>query len=123
VPSSQTVRFRHHQAILVAAIVAFIGAVPLAGASPYLAPILLIPLVVAVWAWRSGTDADARGVRVRALFGHRDLPWSAIAELRTDPRGRALARRHDGAVVPLTAVGRDDLPRLVVASGRQLTDQ
>jgi hypothetical protein len=120
VRSPETVRFRHHQAILVAAIIALIGAVPLVNGSPYLAPILLIPLAVAVWAWRAGTDADRQGVRVRALFGHRDVPWSSIAELAADPRGRVLARRHDGTVVPLTAVTRDDLPRLVAASGQEL---
>jgi Bacterial PH domain len=117
------VRFRHHQAILVAAIIAFIGAIPVAGAAAYLAPILVVPLAVAVWAWRAGTDANPRGVRVRALFGHRDVPWSAIAELGTDPRGRVLARRHDGSVILLTAVTRADLPRLVGASGRELKIQ
>ena len=118
-----TVRFRHHQAILVAAIIAFIGAIPLAGAAAYLAPILVIPLAVAAWAWRAGTDADHRGVRVRALIGHRDVSWSAIAELGSDPDGRVLARRHDGTVLPLTAVTRDDLPRLIAASGQELKRQ
>jgi hypothetical protein len=115
-----TIRFRHHQAILVAAIIAFIGAIPLASGSPYLVPVLLIPLAIAVWAWRAGTDADRQGVRVRALIGRREVPWSAIAELGADPRGRVLARRHDGVVVQLTAVTRDDLPRLVAASGQEL---
>ncbi|HEX2355125.1 MAG TPA: PH domain-containing protein [Micromonosporaceae bacterium] len=118
--SSETVRFRHHQAILVAAIIAFIGAIPLVNGAPYLVPVLLIPVAVAAWAWRAGTDADRDGVRVRALFGSRDVPWSAIAELGADPRGRVLARRHDGTVVPLTAVTRGDLPRLVAASGHDL---
>jgi hypothetical protein len=123
VSSPDTVRFRHHQAILVAAIIAFIGAIPLAGAAAYLAPILVIPLAVAVWTWRAGTDADHGGVRVRALIGHRDVPWSAIAELGADPAGRVLARRHDGTVLPLTAVTRDDLPRLIAASGEELKTQ
>ena len=42
-----TVRFRHNQAILVAAVIAFIGALPLATARWYLLPVLLVPLAVA----------------------------------------------------------------------------
>ena len=41
VSRADTVRFRHSQAILVAAIVAFIGALPLANARWYLLPVLL----------------------------------------------------------------------------------
>ncbi|MGK5738775.1 PH domain-containing protein [Micromonospora sp. URMC 103] len=117
-----TVRFRHNQALLAAAIIAFIGALPLANARAYLVPVLLVPLAVGIWAWRAGTDVDARELRVRALVGQRRIPWERVVELATDPRGRAVARLDDGQQVVLPAVRGDDLPRLVSATGQALPD-
>ncbi|MFI7515063.1 PH domain-containing protein [Micromonospora echinofusca] len=118
--SPDTVHFRHNQAILAAAIVAFFGALPVAGARWYLLPVLLVPLAVAVWAWRAGTDADARELRLRALVGQRRIGWERIVELAVDPRGRAVARLDDGQQVTLPAVRAADLPRLVSATGQSL---
>ncbi|MCL7460879.1 PH domain-containing protein [Micromonospora echinofusca] len=118
--SPDTVHFRHNQAILAAAIVAFFGALPVAGARWYLLPVLLVPLAVAVWAWRAGTDADARELRLRALVGQRRIGWERIVELAADPRGRAVARLDDGQQVTLPAVRAADLPRLVSATGQSL---
>ncbi|MEU7797782.1 PH domain-containing protein [Micromonospora arborensis] len=117
-----TVRFRYNQAILVAAVIAFIGALPLANARGYLLPVLLVPLAVALWAWRAGTDADARELRVRALVGQRRITWDHVLELTTDQRGRAVARLDDGQQVTLPAVRSVDLPRLVSATGQALPD-
>ncbi|PZM94765.1 MAG: chemotaxis protein CheW [Actinobacteria bacterium] len=119
--TSRTIRFRRHQAGVAAAGLAVVSALPLASARWYLLPVLLIPIAVMVWAWRSGTDADATGVRVRALGGSRMIPWSQIAELAPDPKGRAVARLTDGRVMPLPAVRAVDLPMLVSASGQPLT--
>ncbi|MEV4520115.1 PH domain-containing protein [Micromonospora sp. BL1] len=118
---ADTVRFRHNQAILVAAIVAFIGALPLASARWWLLWVLLVPLAVAVWAWRAGTDADARELRLRALVGQRRVPWDRVAELAGDARGRAVARLDDGEVVVLPAVRATDLPQLVAVTGQELS--
>jgi hypothetical protein len=111
------VRFRYHAALAVAGVVTLIAGIPLAASGWYLAPILLVPLAVAVWAWRAGTDADRDGLVVRALLGSRRIAWSEVAELTTDARGRALARLDDGRGVPLTAVTAADLPRLAASSG------
>ncbi|WP_262281506.1 PH domain-containing protein [Micromonospora sp. MA102] len=116
------VRFRYNQAILVAALVAFIGALPLATARWWLLWVLLIPLAVGVWAWRAGTDADARELRLRALVGQRRVPWTRVAELATDPRGRAVARLDDGETLVLPAVRAADLPRLISATGQELPE-
>lgn len=111
-----TVKFRHSSAIAIAGLVAFFGAVPVATYHWYLTPILLVPLAVLVWGWRAGTDADARGVSVRALLGTRRLPWSRITALV--PAGQRVVAVLDGGVsVPLPAVGPADLPKLVAASG------
>lgn len=106
------IRFRPHGAIAIAALVALIGGIPLASAGWYYLPVLLVPLAVAVWAVRAGTDVSPDGLRVRALLGERRIGWSEVSELGADRRGRALARLTDGQVVPLTAVRDRDLPRL-----------
>ena len=46
-----TLRFRQNSAVTVAAVLAVIGGVSLAKWAVYLLPLLLIPLVVAVWGW------------------------------------------------------------------------
>ncbi len=122
VSRADIVRFRYNQAILVAALVAFIGALPLATARWWLLWVLLIPLAVGVWAWRAGTDADARELRLRALVGQRRVPWTRVAELATDPRGRAVARLDDGETLVLPAVRAADLPRLISATGQELPE-
>jgi len=117
--SSASLRFRPPGAILAAAIVAFVGAIPLAGIAWYLAPVLLIPLLVIVWGWRAGTDVDASGLRVRAVAGRREVPWSRVAELSADRRGRAAALLTDGRVIRLTAVSRTDLPAVIAVGGQR----
>jgi hypothetical protein len=133
----QRVRFRPHQAILLAAVVAFIGALPIifgpdlpsggvlsdqsGSHTPVrwvFLPILLIPIGVFVWVLRSGTDADADGLRLRAVFGERRVSWTEVRELSGDPWGRAVALLTDGNAVALPAVRAADLPRLVAASGK-----
>ncbi|MEW2541287.1 PH domain-containing protein [Micromonospora chalcea] len=117
---ADTVRFRYNQAILVAAIVATIGALPLASARWWLLWVLLVPLTVAVWAWRAGTDADASELRLRAIAGQRRVPWTRVTELAGDARGRALARLDDGEVVMLPAVRATELPHLIAVTGQEL---
>jgi hypothetical protein len=117
------VRFRYSPAILVAAIITFIGAIPLATAAWYLSPVLLIPLAVGVWVWRAGTYADRDGVLVRALLGERRIEWPEIVELAPDERNRVVALLRNGQVIRLPAVYRADLPHLLAASGQQVTDE
>jgi hypothetical protein len=122
VSKTSTLRFRHNQAISVAAVIAFLGALPLATARWYLAPLLLVPVVIGVWGLRAGTDADTGGVRIRALLGQHRIPWSDILELAADPRGQAMVRLRDGRTTALPAVRSVDLPALITASGQSLGD-
>lgn len=80
----------------------------------------LVPLAVAVWVLRAGTDANEYGIRVRALLGRRIVPWTDVDSLVPDQRGHVVARLRDGGAVHLTAVKPADLPRLAAASGKQV---
>ena len=106
---------------MVAAVIAFVGAIPLAGAMWQLTPILLIPAVLFIWAWRAGTDVYPDALRVRALFGTTTVPWSRVTELAPDPQGRVSALLDNGNVIRLTGVTTDNLPA-VVAVGQQKID-
>jgi hypothetical protein len=120
VSPTERLRFRKSGATLVAALIAFVGAAPLAGSRWALTPILLVPLAVGAWAWRAGTDVDPAGLRVRALFGTNVVPWSRVAELSADPQGRAAALLTDGTMIRLTGVRAADLPSVVAAAGGTL---
>jgi hypothetical protein len=114
-------RIRRSAALFVAALIAFIGAVPLAGTSWAFAPILLIPLLAMISAWRAGTDVYPDALRVRALFGSTTVPWSRVTELAPDPRGRVSALLDNGNVIRLTGVTTANLPT-VIAAGEQKID-
>jgi hypothetical protein len=114
-------RVRRSGALVVAALIAVVGTIPVAGARWSLAPILLIPLAVLVWALRAGTDVDADSLRVRALFGSTSVPWARVAELAPDQRGQVSALLTDGTVVPLTGVTAGNLPAVLQAGGQQVS--
>ncbi|GIE93763.1 PH domain-containing protein [Paractinoplanes rishiriensis] len=111
-------RLRKSGALLVAAVIAFVGAAPIAGTRWAFTPLLLIPVAVFVWAWRAGTDVYPDELRVKALLGSTSVPWSRITELAPDPNGQISALLDNGNVIRLTGVTRDNLPR-VLAAGQQ----
>ena len=116
-------RIRKSGALLVAAGIAFVGAVPLAGTRWALTPILLIPVAAFIWAWRAGTDVHRDELRVRAMIGSTGVPWERITELAPDRRGQMSALLDNGNVIRLTGVDRDNLPLVLAASGHPLADQ
>ena len=113
-------RVRKSGALIVAALIAFVGTAPFAGASWQLAPIMLIPLAILVWTWRAGTDVFTDRLRVRALFGSTTVPWSRVAELAPDERGQVFALLSDNKVLKLTGVTRRNLPNVIAASGQEI---
>jgi hypothetical protein len=115
---NKPLRFRHNSAITVAAVLAVIGGLSLAKWAVYLLPLLLLPVAIAVWGWRSGTDVDGDGVTVRAAIGSRRVPWAEIAEFAADGRGRVSARLTSGRALRLTAVPASALPQVVAVSGQ-----
>jgi hypothetical protein len=118
---SHTVQFRRSPATTIAAIIVALGGLSLfTWAPPYLLIVLVIPLAVALWSWRAGTDVDADGVTVRAALGRRRIPWSDVTGLVTDGRGQVSAHLTSGRAITLPAVTAADVPRLVAASGQEL---
>ena len=115
--ATSAVAFRRSTAITLAALVMMLALISVAAWAPYLLILMVVPLAVAVWAWRSGTDADTDGLTVTALLGRRRIPWIEIAGFTSTPRGRVAARLTNGTEIDLPAVSADDLPRLVEASG------
>lgn len=111
-------RIRKTGALLVAAMIAFVSAVPLAGTSWAFSPLLLIPVACFVWAWRAGTDVRADDLRVKALVGSTRVPWSSIVELAPDERGRISALLDNGNTIKLTGVTTDNLPRVLAVAGK-----
>ncbi|GLY03673.1 MULTISPECIES: PH domain-containing protein [Actinoplanes] len=116
-------RVRKSGAVLLAALIAVVSAVPLAGSSRALTPVLLIPVVVLLWAWRAGTDVYPDGLRVRALIGGSRVPWTRVAELAPDERGRVSALLDNGNMIRLTGVTRDNLPMVLAAGGHRIEDR
>ncbi|SDT77420.1 PH domain-containing protein [Actinoplanes derwentensis] len=116
--SRPVLRVRKSGAVLVAALIAFVGTVPLAGQSWALSPLLLIPLAVLAWSWRAGTDVYPDGLRVRALIGGSRVPFSRITEMAPDERGRVSALLDNGNVIRLTGITRENLPLVLRAIGQ-----
>jgi PH (Pleckstrin Homology) domain-containing protein len=114
-------RVRRSGALLVAALIAFVGTVPLAGTRWSLSPILLIPLLAGIWAWRAGTDVYPDVLRVRALFGSTTVPWERISELAPDQQGRVSALLDNGNVIRLTGVTKANLPAVIAAGEQKLS--
>jgi len=115
-------RVRKSGALVVAALIAFVGTVPFAGSRWQLTPVILIPLAILLWVVRAGTDAGPGGLRVRALFGSTEIPWSRIDQLAPDRRGRVSALLTDGKVIRLTGVTTANLPAVIAAGGQELSD-
>ena len=113
-------RIRRSGALVIAALIAFVGTVPLAGARWALTPLLLIPLLAMIWAWRAGTDVYPDALRVRALFGSTTVPWSRITELAPDQRGRVSALLDNGNVIRLTGVTTENLPAVLAVNEQKI---
>lgn len=120
--SRPLLRVRKSGAVLVAALIALAGTIPLAGQSWALSPLFLIPLTALVWAWRAGTDVYPDGLRVRALFGSTGVPFSRISEMAPDVHGRVSALLDNGNVIRLTGVDRENLPLVLQTIDRTTAD-
>ncbi len=113
-------RFRHNVAIPIAAVIALIAGISVASWQPVLLVLLVIPLAVAVWGWRAGTDVDTQGITVRAAVGSRRLPWPEVSGLEVDRDRHVVAVLAGGGRIVLTAVTPADLAGIVGVTGQRL---
>jgi hypothetical protein len=114
-----TTKFRHNIALPIAGVIGLVSALAIGTSSWWFSPVLLVPLAVIAWGWRSGVDVDSRGLVVRSMLGRRRYPWTDVDGFTV--RGRAVvAHLVSGGVVSLPAVGRGDLPQLLAAGGQRL---
>jgi hypothetical protein len=112
-------KFRHNAAIAIAGVIALLGSIPLATSAWYLLPIMVVPVLSAIWAWRAGTNVYAGGVEPRALLTGHFIPWSRISAFVPDAKGRVYAVLAEGGSMRLPAVTAADMPGLVAASGTE----
>ena len=82
--------------------------------------LILFPVLVTAYIARTATFINSDGIRVRAIFGSRFLPWDEIRGLSTDQRG-VYAVIEDGAV-RLPCVKFNELHWVAEASGGHLPD-
>lgn len=80
--------------------------------------VLIVPVLAAVFIARWATFVDDEGIRVRAAFGSRSLPWDGIRGLMVEDRS-VFAVLGDGAV-RLPCVHVNQLWQLTRASGGRL---
>jgi Bacterial PH domain len=80
--------------------------------------VYVIPVAAAVFIARTATIVDDQGITVRALVGHRTLPWAELRGLSVT--GRSVYAVTDASAVRLPCVRLADLAALSAASGGRL---
>jgi len=94
--------------------------VPFAAAAPWAAPVLLLPLLAAVWVLRVGVDVDVDGITTRSLLRPRRVAWDDLAGIRIDRDARLRLVTTDGSELRLPVLRARDLPRLAALSGGRI---
>ena len=110
------VRFGPDRVALVPVAVFFFGTLPLAGSSPLLAPLLLLPLLCAVWVMRARVVAIPIGIEVCNGLRARRIAWSDVEGFDVPRRGPVRLLRQGSRPLPMTALPRRDLPRLLAVA-------
>ena len=71
---------------------------------------------------RTRTIATREGLATRTMFGHRDVPWSALKGLAITKKSRVQAVLKDDTKVPLPTVRTRHLPVLSLVSEGLVAD-
>jgi hypothetical protein len=114
--SEEPVELRPERTTLIVVLVLALGALPLALSSPYLAPVLLVPLAALVWVLRARVVADAAGLEVSNGLRVRRVPWDQVAGFKVPDRGPVTLLRHGAPPIRLSALDRKELPRVLAVS-------
>lgn len=94
-----------------------LGLLALVLASPWFAPLLVIPVLLSALVIRYRTVADRDSVTARTLLGSETVGWDDIDGLRFGRSSWAYAQLKDGRELRLPAVTFATLPLLTEASG------
>lgn len=86
-------------------------------ALPWLAPLLVLPILAAWAVARFRTVADSDTVTARTMLGSTTVDWEAIEGLKFVKSSWARAKLTDGSELMLPAVTFSSLPRLAEISG------
>jgi hypothetical protein len=116
--TARSVRFRPDRGSLAVAGIWLIGAAPLAASKPWLAWLLVPPLVLAIWAARARVTADADRITVCNGLATKRLLWREVDGFDVRRRGGlspVVLRTTGGDRVRLTVLRRAQLPRLLEA--------
>ncbi|MGW5717105.1 PH domain-containing protein [Amycolatopsis sp. NPDC003865] len=92
------------------------------GDIPYLQWLYVFPIALAVFVIRTRTIATREGLATRTMFGHRDVPWSALKGLAITKKSRVQAVLKDDTKVPLPTVRTRHLPVLSLVSEGLVAD-
>jgi hypothetical protein len=92
------------------------------GEIPYLQWLYVFPIALAVFVVRTRTIATREGLATRTMFGHRDVPWSALKGLAITKKSRVQAVLKDDTKVPLPTVRTRHLPVLSLVSEGLVAD-
>lgn len=126
-------RVRRSAAFTGAAFVGFLAVSSLALAlmveQPFWAPLsfslgailLVSPVAVSMWAWRTGIDVTVEGITVRRVFGSREIPWPLIDGFATGSEG-VQAILADQSQVKLNPLKRENLPQVLEIGGQEFNE-
>jgi len=89
---------------------------------PGLWALYAVPLVLIVFVARTRTTATPKGLDIRTLFGHRDVPWEALKGLAITRRSKVRAVLADDSQLPLPTVRTRHIPVLSLVSDGRVAD-
>ncbi|MDN3239426.1 hypothetical protein [Glycomyces tritici] len=128
---SRRLRIRRPAAVTGAAFVAWLTVLPLSVSliveRPFLGAfsavaglaLMLVPVAVSLWAWRSGIDVTREGIAIRGLFSSRTIAWKHIDGFAHGHEGVA-AILDDQSQVRLHPLKPENLPQVLAIGGQDL---
>lgn len=109
----ETVRHRPERTTLAVVLIMLLGSLPLGLSSPFLAPVLLVPVGALVWVLRARVLTADVGVEVCNGLAVRRFRWQDIEGFDVPRRGPVVLQPTAGRPMRLTALPRQDLRQLL----------
>ncbi|MCU1594949.1 MAG: uncharacterized protein JWO12_2341 [Frankiales bacterium] len=112
----EKVRFGPDRTTLAVVLVFALGSLPLGLSSPYLAPLLVLPVAAAAWVLRARVAATSTGLEVCNGLGVRRVAWADVTGFDVPDRGPVTMLTERGQHIRLTALPRHRLRQLLELS-------